>query len=351
MESQQISDQAGKAVDSTRDIAKTALGDVKGNASKATEKSKELLDKAFNKDSMGGKIVQIIFGLLLGWFTLWIGNRVIKKDEANTDPNAFDGKKKEFMILDGSSSAGELRVISLNTILPFSPNYLSLPFSSNIKGGAQYSYSFWIHMPSATAASLVNLPILLRGDSRKYKYERTDNDSRETITFNDYVTMSPMISFGKEKLDFVVDFNTTNNIKETMYVTRIESDDSVFRQNLLSVLETNWIMLTFTFEDNIPLNDFENGIRVCMYVNDLLYSTQMFDGSLKLSSGNLYFFPEMAPDGVKLSTIRYFNHAIGIDDVKKIYSKQPNTRAASISKQIYKSMNVSDGNILDYYNT
>ena len=136
-----------------------------------------------------------------------------------------------------------------------------------------------------------------------------------------------------------------------MYITRIESDDSVFMQNLLSILETNWIMLTFTFEDNIPLNDFENGIRVCMYVNDLLYSTQMFDGALKLSSGNLYFFPDRAPDGVKLSTVRYFNYAIGIDEVKKIYSKQPNTRPASISKQIYKSMNISDGNILDYYNT
>jgi hypothetical protein len=136
-----------------------------------------------------------------------------------------------------------------------------------------------------------------------------------------------------------------------MYVKRIESEDSIFRQNLLQLLETNWIMITVTFEDNIPLNDFENGIRVCMYLNDVLYSTQMFDGALKLSSGNLYFFPEGGIDGVKLASIRYFNYAIGIKEVKDLYNKKPNTNQASISKQIYKSLNITDNNVLDYYNT
>lgn len=317
----------------------------------AGDKAKKMLAKAFDKNSMTGKIVQIVIGLLLGWITLWIGEKIINNDETTIDPSAYDGKKKEFMILDGTSSSGELRALSLNTVLPFLPNYLSLPFSSNIKGGTQYSYSFWIHVKSSSDPALSNLPIMLRGDNKKYSYERTNNNTGETMVFNDYVTMSPMISFGKERLDFTVDFNTTNNIKETMYAKRIESDDSVFRQNLLNVLDTNWVMLTFTFEDDIPINEFERGIRICMFVNDLLYTTHMFHGALKLSSGNLYFFPESAPDGVKLSTIRYFNYAIGVDEVKTIYRKAPNTNAASIAKQTYSSINLSDGNILDYYNT
>lgn len=321
----------------------------------SSKKAKELLAKGFNKDTMVGKIVQIFLGLFLGWLTLWIGTILIKQDSDNIDESAIKGKLKEFMILDGKSTSGDLSQLSMNTILPFSPNYIALPFSSNIKGGSQYSYSFWLNVQNPDDASLMEKPILLRGDNKTYTYSRTDTLTGESLKFTDYVTMSPMICFGKNKLDFQVFFNTTNNIKETFYAPRIESTDSVFRNNVLQILEKGWFLLTFTFEDNIAINEFENGIRVCMYVNDIIYNTQMFKGSLKLSSGNMYFFPtrdsQSIPNGVSIASIRYFNYALDLKEVTKLYLKRPNTRSASISKQVYNRIHLSQGNLLDYYNT
>jgi hypothetical protein len=321
----------------------------------SSKKAKELMAKGFNKDTMVGKIVQIILGLFLGWLTLWIGTILIKHDSDNIDESAIKGKLKEFMILDGKSTSGDLSQLSMNTILPFSPNYISLPFSSNIKGGSQYSYSFWLNVQNPDDLSLMEKPILLRGDNKTYTYTRTDTLTGESLKFTDYVTMSPMICFGKNKLDFQAFFNTTNNIKETFYAPRIESTDSVFRNNVLQILEKGWFLLTFTFEDNIAINEFENGIRVCMYVNDIIYNTQMFKGSLKLSSGNMYFFPtrdsQNVPNGVSIASVRYFNYALDLKEVTKLYLKRPNTRSANISKQVYNRINLSQGNLLDYYNT
>jgi len=330
------------------DIKKTEQPESSEEAPKTN--MKDMAFKMVDKTSIVGIIVQMIIGILLTWLTFLIGKWVMMSDDISKEQD-IDGKLMQFDVMSGYADSSQLSVVTYNTILPFAPNYIAIPFSSNIKGGSQFTYSFWANINDYNNTALLERPILLRGDKKKYPYTIKNLLNNDVLKVNDYVTMCPMICFGSEPMDFAIYFNTTNNIKETMYVKRIESNDSVFRKNIMTVLQKSWILLTFTFEDNIPINDFENGIRVQMFVNDLLYDTQVFNGMLKQNTGNLYFFPEATLPGVRLADIRYFNYAVDIEKVKSLYKIQPSTKAASLTKVTYNAVDISDGNIFNYYNT
>jgi hypothetical protein len=308
---------------------------------------------ALDKSKVSGKVIQVLIGLVLTYLTYLLSLAIMKSDSFKSE-NITTPVKKEVTILDGYADSSALSIISFNTVLPFVPHYMPIRPSVNFKGGAQFTYSTWLNISNPDDTSLLNKCIFLRGDKKKYNYDVRDNVTGEKRKLLDYFTYCPMVSFGNNKLDFVVKFNTNNKLDETMYAQRIESDNSVYRKNILSIIQTNWIMLTVIFEDNIPLNDFENGVRVQLYLNDLLYETKYYKGMLKQNTGNLYFFPEGALNGVRLANMMYFNHAISSNDVKQLYYKKPGNKTASTiikSTQKMPLVNVSAGNILDLYNT
>jgi hypothetical protein len=304
-----------------------------------------------DKSTTQGKLIQVSIGIVIAYLVYLMATGIMKSDtftkEEKTKP-----QKLEIDILDGYADSSSLSLMSFNTVLPYVPTYMPLNPSVNFKGGAQFTYSLWLNIANPDDISLLNKCIFMRGDKRNYEFNVKDNTTSEKRNVVDKFTYCPMLSFGSNKMDFVVRFNTSNKVDETLYASKLESDNAAYRKNILSILQANWIMVTIVFEDNIPINDFENGIRVQIYLNNLLYETRFFMGMLKQNIGNLYFFPDGPLNGVRIANMKYFNYALSTVDIKNLSSNIPTKAANNVmnGKSNRGPPDLSTGNILDIYN-
>ena len=138
-----------------------------------------------------------------------------------------------------------------------------------------------------------------------------------------------------------------------MKVERLTSNDSAYRNNLMSTLDNTWHMITISFEDNIPINDFENGIQVRFWINDVLYKTSRFASALKQNQGDLHLFPNSTPiQNVKISNLKYFNYVLGESEIRSMSLAGASTSASAsyMSSSSSKPPVLSDYNKLDIYN-
>jgi hypothetical protein len=302
-----------------------------------------------DKDTAFGKVAQVGIGIIVTYLIFLMAAGIMKTD-AFSKTEKTKPQKIEINIIDGFADSSSLSILSFNTVLPYVPSYIPLNPSMNFKGGAQFTYSLWLNIANPDDVSLLNKCIFMRGDKRKYEYNVKDNTTGEKRNVVDHFTYCPMLSFGTNKMDFVVRFNTSHKVDETLYASKLESENSAYRKNILSILQANWIMVTVIFEDNIPINDFENGIRVQIYMNNLLYETRYFKGMLKQNIGNLYFFPDGPLNGVRVGNMKYYNYALTMSDIKNLSSKIPNKAAVLNDNKKPGPPDLSTANILDIYN-
>jgi hypothetical protein len=301
----------------------------------------------FNKDIL----LQVIVGVIASYIVYVISLFIMKKDILNMENSYNTNKKTAVPIITGYGESSSLVGRTYNTVNRSLPNYLPINPSVNLKGGSSMSYSMWLFVGSPQDA--VNKCIFLRGDNERFIYNVTDNSSGFTKTMNERVAFCPMLSFGSSEMDFVLSFNTLNNINETLMISNKKSDNNVYRKNMLSLFSNKWFHVTVVMEDNQPLNDFENGILVRFYVNDTLYQTGKYSSALKQNSGNLYIFPDnQAIPKCKISNFTYYNYALTEKEIRDSFNKGPNTKAMQeTSNSAIMPYYVSDYNKLDIYNT
>lgn len=249
---------------------------------------------------------------------LLVGRRVL----VSSTPDIPRDKKQEVEIVKGYMDSQNLAYTSYNTVNPFTTGkYLNLQRAHNRNGGAQFTYTFWINMTDTTEANVRGKDILLRGDIRKYNYMmRLHSGADEVGPKEDVVVKCPRIRFGRTFKDIVVEFNSLDNVMDSLFMgSNADPLDTSMRHNVMSMMQNKWAMFTFTFEDNMPINDFENGLVVRMFVNDILFFTQRKRTTLRQNNGNLYLFPSGQINGCKLGNLKYMNYAIGLDEVRKIF--------------------------------
>ncbi len=310
-------------------------------------------------------VIQVIAGLVVVYIIYVLALLAIKADKLMIDEQLDQAIKREINVINGVLNAGENASMGKfnqwNTTLPFSMNYLPIRPSVNIKGGAQFTYTFWIYV--GDPANALNKVILLKGDKESYTFQVSQNtldiNTRQLKpmgniqTVRDRVVMCPMISFGDEEMEFKVTFNTFHKIHETLYVKKIRDENNMYRNNIMSLFSRQWMHISVVFEDNVPINDFENGISVKFYINDVLYQSGTYASTLRQNNGDLYLFPdEVAIKDCKLSNLRYYNYALSDMDVRKLAASQPNlTPAASSSQSSSISLlQLSDYNRMDIFN-
>jgi len=308
------------------------------------------INKFMDKDTMGGKIIQVLLGLIIVYIIYIIACKMINTDKLS-GANPFDmNAKVEVPIIQGYADSSQIANTTFNTVIPFANNARSLNPSANINGGAQFTYTLWMNIGSSTAFA-PNMPIFLRGDANKYSYNVTDTMTHVNNAPTDYVAMCPMLQFGTNLWDFVVRFNTVDNMQEQMYVSNIQSDNDLYRKNLMSLYQGKWFMLTIVFEDNMPINDFANGLIVKFYINELLYMTQTYTTMLRQNNGNMFLFPSGPVSQVMISNFTYFNYALGTDQIQAIYMKGPSSASTStVANSFVSPMMLADKNKLDIYN-
>lgn len=327
--------------------------------SKVGEKVKGFLEKM--QDNSGNTkvlwiIVQVALGVLLVYVIYLLALLAIRADKLGIDEKKDITKKRMVTIIDGYSDsslhAGELGKI--NTTVEAKPDFVPIRPSVNLRGGSQFSYSLWLSLSSTDYVKddIQNKCIFLKGDDQKYNFEILTNKITDKMGTEDRITFCPMLCFGAHEMEFFVYFNTLHNMKETFEVRKYDSENSATRHNLLNLYSKKWIMITIVFEDNIPINDFENGILVKFYINDLLYQTGRFASALRQNNGLLYLFPDGPIPNCRFADFVYYNYAVTEDEIKKKSDMGPSTKPSiPPNTGIVPSSWISDYNRLDIYNT
>lgn len=343
-----------------------------------------------------GAAVQVVVGLVIVMCIYALSLWIIQRDQLVSDVNTLREPRMHVKVLDGYSTGHSLANRSWSTINQDSANFVSLKRSFNRRGGAQFSYSFWMQISNTTDENIGTRTILLRGDNTMYKWARQTSSSSSfpnvdsmthTYTFSDVLVKCPRIRFGGSYGTFVVELNTladpdakvliTSNSAPTFDNKLVPMDqaerDPSLRYNALSLTRGRWAMYTFTFEDHVAINDFEDGIIVRFYLNDTLYHSQALRSSLRQNYGDLYLMPTIsAPKGNSymstvasieknesnvmngtLGNLSYFNYALSIQDVTSLYRNGPPTypsrdmMSGASSQPLY----LSEYNRLDVYNS
>lgn len=311
-------------------------------------------------------ILQVLVGCVITYCIYIASLFAIRADQLVMSNMIVDTKRQKILIINGVLNSSEIAQGSSsnawNTTIPFIPNYLPITPSVNIKGGAQFSYSFWLYVGDPVNAK--GKTLLLKGDKKSYNYivkkkiynpnsATTDSEFGIPETKSDRVVMCPMFSFGEEELEFTVTFNTLHNINESMVVKRVQTENSLKRNNLQGLLAKTWFRVTFIFEDNVVINDFEKGIRVRFYLNDSMYQTQTYASTLRQNRGDLFIFPDETPiKDCKIADLAYFNYALSDDEVSKLSTTMPNSlqSASTTYKNSNAPFDTVSQNVMDVYN-
>lgn len=306
---------------------------------------------------IGNIILQLVGGILIVYCVYLIAIIAIRADRLTIDSKYDTNKKRKTIIFDGYADSTQFAngYNVVNTSVPHLYNYVPVQPSANLRGGSQFTYSLWVHVQSNNFVTdnVANKCIFLKGDKNAYTYSiRNTNEPVNNQSVTDRIAFCPMLCFGSGTMDFKVYFNTMHKIKEEMEIKRMPSTDSAMRNNIMSLFSNKWVLLTLSFEDNVPINDFENGIQIKFFVNDTLYQTNRYNSALKQNNGLLYMFPDGAvPVGCKISNFCYFNYAVTDKEVRELALRGPSDKPIeSVTKSFISPTMLSDYNRLDVYN-
>ena len=207
----------------------------------------------------------------------------------------------------------------MNTSNPRKSAYIYLPQSNNLKGGAQFSYSFWLDIKSYNNTDLSNRVIFMRGINKLM--ESYDN----SLPF----VACPLVKFGNltaadsETFDnsyLEVYFNTLKNPR-----AKVEFNQSVFEFTRSTNQNPRWFLITIVFQDYVDFNRAEKGIQVQSFINNnLVYTDIIKNDSLKVNNGDFYITPTITPiesTNSFYADITYHNYALDVIDIEKLYNK------------------------------
>jgi hypothetical protein len=292
----------------------------------------------------------------------------------------------ETVLINGYSEVPVIAERTYNTVNPRARSYVHMPRSYNRVGGAQFTYSLWLYLGDTTPTNVGNKALLLRGDTRRYKWEKTvqpsaadgdDFDATPTTTAHDGVAIKcPRIAFGPTYDSLRVQFNTFDDLEATVDIDSQKSpastsaawaskgdgsdgsagsaNDPTLRHNVLKLIENKWVLMTFVFEDHTPINDFEDGIQFRFFLNDILYTSKTFRSALRQNSDNLHLFPDGGIKGARIGDVRFMNYAVTPTWVRDKYNKGPPKKPAvdrdgrsALGEPLY----LNEYNKLDIYNS
>ncbi len=317
-------------------------------------------------------VVQVLLGLALAFALYMISLRIMQSDKIGMTLLTDSNPAVETMILSGYTDSVNMGRRMFNASLQAADNYVHLPRSFNRKGGAQFTYQLWVLVGDPATAR--DKTIFLRGDVRRYVVDMyVGEEDVRTVkqaalapegaqplppALSPGVRRTPMqvacpaFGFGPSYDNLVVSFNTVETPFNSVQVNSVQSTDSTLRRDALKLMAHKWALLTVQMEDNVPVNDFENGIVLRFYLNDMLYFTQSMQGTLKMNSGDLYLFPDGGIELTRIGDLRYYNYAIGQARVRAVYERGPPKQQSDLVLGDAKSapLFLSEYNKHDIYN-
>lgn len=268
---------------------------------------------------LGFKAMQVSIALVIVFAIYWIALLVLRRDRLVVDSRYNMTSNSRTLILNGHIDSFNLQRTVIDTLNPASISYASLPRSINRFGGAQFTYQFWMIMTDISPENVGYKDILIRGDVTKYNIMTADTASGSILSQKEDVLIKcPRIRFDGAYNKMAVEVNTIDDPNPDVPAISIKSD-------LFSLTPNKWVLYTVTFQDNVPVNDFENGVVVKFYINDLMLQSETLRlrSALQQNNGNLYLFPSGAVNGCKIGNLTYYNYAVSTSDIKAVYDQGP----------------------------
>lgn len=283
---------------------------------------------------------------------------VLHQDSLVQDTRTDVRLPQRTMIVSGYVEVPVIANTVYETLDPRAKSFVSLPRSFNRQGGAQLTYQFWLYLDDVTPATVANKMILLRGDSKVYSWNDAKGVSNQGVAI-----ACPSISFGSTYDKISICFNTLDSILNRFDTHSQDADPALDpdpRRNLLTLISKKWVLFTVVFEDNIPISEFENGLSLRFFVNDILYDYASYPGkTLRQNNGQLTLFPALDAGSAGINKARvadlsYYNYALEANDVKQVFDAGPPTYRSDVagsSQNIGTPLYLSEYNKLDIYNS
>lgn len=271
--------------------------------------------------------------------------------------------RKKVKILDGTFAYDTDKTAVINTSVSYYGNYKDIVPSINQKGGAEYSYNFWIYMNDGSLSSSIastTKVLFIKGNKTKTSYVSNYNCHAKD---NWYLVKNPLVrvNVNNNKISAIVtEFNTIKsvdafhdnpekvNCDDTDYNMRDNNLFGIYGLDNRSDLLNKWSMVTIVVSETNPSSDimFRNEAVVKMYLNgyeyfnktsDAFYSGGVVTTAMRNNSGNLYINPEKGETDyskLAIADLTYFNYALTDEEVLKLHKGGFNNKTATIPQEM-----------------
>jgi hypothetical protein len=277
------------------------------------------------------KTLQILMGLIIVFILYRIALLAMNKDRLGPGQKAVD-HNVDTLIVDGWTYMTLMHNRFYTTLNPYASNYLAIRPSFNRHGGIQFTYQFWVNLRSADSDTVKFKDILLKGEPgdttyREVRFTDPDfeaatgvrEDARNVTTV---AVKCPRIRFGPTFDSLQVEINTVHDPDARFLVRGIDAPppNGSLRRNVQKLAQDKWMLVTFTFEDHVEIDNHERGVVIRMYLNDTLYATKQFKSAMRPNKSPLHTFPNSSIPDSRIGNLRYFNRALTHTDVAGIFA-------------------------------
>jgi hypothetical protein len=262
-------------------------------------------------------VVQVLIGAVSVALLFLISRLVVNPQES-----AYPGDPtKSVTIVKGIADGRQLHRRSFPTApTSASPsNFIALPPTVNRYGGSQMCFTWWMKLNNVDDSNIAGKVLFMRGDEREYPLQKFDISSGSSQLSSDYTTRivkAPLVRFGSSYKELIIECNTTDDLEQAF--ASMESGKSRQHRDYLNMLPGRWVMWTFVLEDNVPVDDFEAGIVMRLYLNDTLFVRKTAKGALRLNEGSIHLCPNSDMiQGLEVSNLTFVPWAMSDRDIQK----------------------------------
>jgi hypothetical protein len=277
--------------------------------------------------------MQMALALLTVYVVYILSLWIMKRDKLVVDNKYTLTGNIKTLIIAGVAESSALQNTVIGTINPVSLNYAFMPRSVNLYGGAQFAYQFWMLLSDTSDANIGMKDILVRGDVTMYNIWTTqkfptgvDPNIVEDVVLGKYegiLIKCPRIRFDGKYDRMAVEFNTISDPNPMPFLTNPQplllTDNSEKRNNPIKLTSNKWALYTFVFQDNIRVNDFEDGLQISFYINDFMFKTSTTKSTVRQNNGALHLFPNGSINGCKIANLAYYNYAPSQQEITRTY--------------------------------
>lgn len=311
-------------------------------------------------------LIQVIVAIFLIIILAIIAYSVYNKEIQDTVFNMTKSVvvKKSVPVFKGVMPLTDNVTPKYSTSDPANGTFRDLQPSINQKGGAEYSYNFWIYNKDSLSITDKSTVLFLRGNNTMINYTSNKNCMTQKGTNKKwFLVKNPLVRvyINNNKIaSIITEFNSITN-PDAFHINAEDPNCSssdhedifgnhlgIFGINNRNDLEKKWIMITLVVKETNPDTDilFRNKAVVKMYLNGFEQLNKNADvnyngnGStaMKHNQGDLYINPGNSEDNenltndskIQMADLTYFNYALTTDEIKSLHTNGVTKGPASI---------------------